>query len=169
MTETPSPEFGPGGYLPERAAKRARKIVLRAPLGLQWIAGAAVFGVVVVVAGVLWLRSSGPPGPPFVDAGVLPAAGPTVVAVDQPPVWLVVGAGPVLAVPRTAEGDLVWCDASRRVESSDGRVWSATGRGLGTNSLRSHPVVVHDGTVYVDPTVTRDGPRPSAEAATPAC
>ncbi|MTV26636.1 hypothetical protein FTX61_14610 [Nitriliruptoraceae bacterium ZYF776] len=31
-----TPEFGPSGYLPERASKRARKIVLRAPLGLQW-------------------------------------------------------------------------------------------------------------------------------------
>lgn len=167
---TPDPEFGPRGYLPERASKRARKIVLRAPLGLQWIVAAVVFGLLVLVAGLVWLNAGGPPGPPYVEAGPLDlASGPTVVHVDDPDVWLVTGAGPVLAVPGETADDLRWCEASNRVESADGRVWTATGRGLGTPSLSTHPVSVHDGTVYVDPTTTRPGIRPAEEAATPAC
>ena len=165
-----SPEFGPRGYLPERASKRARKIVLRAPLGLQWIVAAAVFGVLVLVAGLLWLDAGGPPGPPYVAAGPLPSADdPTVTRLDPVDAWLVTGTGPALAVPVGQVEGLVWCEASRHLEASDGRVWSATGRGLGTPSLRTHPVVVHDGQVYVDPTTVREGTRPADESATPAC
>lgn len=171
MTDDPSaPDFGPGGYLPERASKRARKIVLRAPLGLQWIVGAAVFGVLVLAAGLLWLNASGPPGPPFVAAGPLPTAdGPTVTRLPDVDAWLVTGTGPSLAVPTDQVDDLAWCDAAGQLESADGRVWSATGRGYGTTSLRTHPVVVHDGAVYVDPTTTRDGARPADEVREPAC
>ena len=170
MTEPSSPDFGPRGYLPERASKRARKIVLRAPLGLQWIVAAVVFGVLVVVAGVLWLSGGGPPGPPYVEVGALPsAAGPTVTALDEVDAWLVTGSGPALAVPREQVAQLAWCEAAGHFESADGRAWSATGRGYGTPSLRTHPVVVHDGTVYVDPTAVRDGARPAEEAVDPAC
>lgn len=167
--QSPTPEFGPRGYLPERASKRARKIVLRAPLGLQWIVAAVVFGLLVLVAGVVWLNAGGPPGAPFVAAGPVSAGGPSVERVESPDVWLVLGTGPVLAVPGDVAEDLVWCEPSNHLESGDGRVWTATGRGLGTDSLPSHPVTVHDGTAYVDPTEVRPGARPSDEAAEAAC
>lgn len=170
VNEPSSPEFGPGGYLPERASKRARKIVLRAPLGLQWIVASAVFAVVVVVAGVLWLQSSGPPGAPYEPTVELSGdPGVQVVEDEQVGAWVVTGVGPVLAVPSDEVEGLAWCEASGHLEADDGRVWTATGRGLGTDSLASHPVQVHDGTVYVDPTTRVDGPRPADEAAIPAC
>ena len=105
--QSPTPEFGPRGYLPERASKRARKIVLRAPLGLQWIVAAVVFGLLVLVAGVVWLNAGGPPGAPFVAAGPVSAGGPSVERVESPDVWLVLGTGPVLAVPGDVAEDLV--------------------------------------------------------------
>ena len=171
MTEDSStPQFGPGGYLPERASKRARKIVLRAPLGLQWIVASAVFGILVLVTGLVWLNAGGPPGPPFVAAGALPTAeGPTVTHLPDVDAWLVTGTGPALAVPTGQVDELAWCDVAGQFESADGRVWSATGRGYDTPSLRTHPVVVHDGAVYVDPTTVREGTRPSGDPRAPAC
>ena len=168
--ESSSPDFGPGGYLPERASKRARKIVLRAPLGLQWIVAAGLFGILVLVAGLAWLTAGGPPGPPHVAAGPLPASqGPSVDRLPAVDAWLVTGTGPALAVPTDQVDELVWCAAAGQLESADGRVWSATGRGYGTPSLRTHPVVIHDGTVYVDPTTVREGVRPADEPRAPAC
>ncbi|MBW3661999.1 MAG: hypothetical protein KY469_02780 [Actinobacteria bacterium] len=163
------PGFGPGGYLPDRAARRARKIMLRAPLGLQWIIASAIAGVVVLVAGLLFLRSADePPGDPFVaaadDAAVDPA-----LEVEGLGVLLVRG-GRLRAFPIGDRG-IVWCPQSDSIESASGRVWSPTGRALdGGESLASHPTVVHDGTVYVDPTRLEDGP-PGTRAgnADPAC
>ena len=170
MSDPSSPDFGPRGYLPDRASKRARKIVLRAPMGVQWVVASALFAVTVLVAGLVWLGSAGgPPGPPFVRAGQATTAEPTVTGVGDPHVWLVTGAGPVLAAPAGQADDLRWCEASGRLESGDGRVWTATGRGLGTASLTTHPVRVHDDTAYVDPTTEVEGPRPADEAADPAC
>lgn len=170
MTEpSPTPDFGPRGYLPERASKRARKIVLRAPLGLQWIVAAVAFGVIVLAAGLVWLTAGGPPGPPFVAAGPVTVTSPTVTHLDEVDAWLVTGAGPALAIAGEQVDDLTWCEASRRLESADGRVWTATGRGLGTPSLATHPLVVHEGTAYVDPTTVRDGTRPAEDAVAPAC
>jgi hypothetical protein len=54
------PEFGPRGYLPERAAKRARKIILREPLSLAWVIGAILAGLALVIAGVLFLQRDDP-------------------------------------------------------------------------------------------------------------
>lgn len=171
MTEPPLPDYGPQGYLPERASKRARKIVLRAPLGLQWIVAAVVFGLLVLVAGGLWWQfTTGPPGPPFVATDVVLEAGqaPMVTStVDS--IWVVTGTGPPFAVAHGEVASLAWCPASRRLESPDGRVWSPTGRGLGTPSLARAPIRVHDGRIYVDPGSRIDGPRPSDETATPAC
>jgi hypothetical protein len=171
VTEPPLPDYGPQGYLPERASKRARKIVLRAPLGLQWIVAAVVFGVLVLVAGALWWQStSGPPGPPFIATDVVLEAGqPPMVTATTDGLWIVTGTGPPFAVAPGQVESLAWCPASRRLESQDGRVWSPTGRGLGTPSLDRVPVRVHDGRVYVDPTSRLDGPRPSDDTATPAC
>ena len=62
------PGRDPGGrvaYLPPRAAK-ARKLILRSQLGRGWIVAAALFGVVILAAGVLFLARQGRPGTPWV-------------------------------------------------------------------------------------------------------
>jgi hypothetical protein len=165
---SPDPSFGPSGYLPERAAKRARKIVLRAPLGVQWIVASVLAGVVVVVAGVLFLQRSGDPPPaPWQPVGTLEEVAPTQVVADLEA--LVVAAGG--RVRAFADADEVrYCAESNRLEASDGRVWNLTGRGFGgTDSLAEHPTHVQDGVVYVDPTRTVPGPPPSTDPAEPAC
>lgn len=164
------PDYGPGGYLPERAAKRARKIVLRAPLGLQWVLGAVAAGIVLVVVGIVFLtRADEAPGPPFEAIGPHAAVGDARYLEDDG-VLLVGAAGRVRAF--IVEGDQVpvWCEPSGRLESADGRVWAPTGRALdGAASLDQRPVVVVDGTVYLDPTTVIRGPEPRDEDPTPAC
>lgn len=160
----PDPAFGPSGYLPARASARARKIVLRAPLGLQWVVGALVAGVAVLVAGVLFLTSSGPPQAPFV-ATVAISDVDGAAPLDDLDALLVTGGGPAVVFAGRAAHELAWCATSRRIEGVDGTAaanWhAATGRGFGVESLATHPVVVHDGIAYVDPTRTSPGPRPS--------
>lgn len=163
-----SPEFGPSGYLPARAAQRARKIVLRAPLGAQWIVGAVVAGLVVVIAGVWFLvTSSDPPPEPWVGVGEVAEVGDA--AHDPELAALLVGAGGRIRAFAEAT-DVSYCEASNRLEAPDGRIWSLTGRGLGgTASLEEHPTLVQDGVLYVDPTRTHTGPSPSEEPAEPSC
>jgi hypothetical protein len=92
----PRPVRDPGGrvaYLPPRAA-RARKLILRSQLGRGWIVASALFGLVILVSGVLFLTRDGRPGPPWVrvaalsslpDGTVTEVAGPAgqVVVVDR--------------------------------------------------------------------------------------
>lgn len=162
------PEFGPSGYLPSRAAARARKIVLRSPLGMQWIVASVVAGVIVVVAGVLLLRTSGEaPPPPWVEAG--PVDGFGTSSYDAGLDVLFVGAGGRLRAFAGAE-DVAYCEASNRLEAVDGRVWALTGRGQGeVASLDEHPTHVQDGIAYVDPTRTTPGPPPTDTPVSPAC
>ncbi|HSK90191.1 MAG TPA: hypothetical protein VK875_02655 [Euzebyales bacterium] len=170
------PDFGPSGYLPPRAARRARKIMLREPMGLQWPVAAALSGVVVLIAGVvLVLMMSGPPGPPFVAAGDVSAVDPrgaAVVAVEPGLEVLVVRGGGGVTVLGAPDRHVAWCPASRRLEGSGGAVWEPSGRligGTGT-SLPRLPAEVHDGIIYVDPTA--EGVRRPAQpsrGATPAC
>lgn len=160
-------EFGPSGYLPERASKRARKIVLRAPLGLEWIVASVIAGVVLLAAGLLFLRISGDgPQPPYVEVAPLVEleAAQHDAALDA----LVVAAGGRVRAFADA-GDVDYCEASNRLEAPDGRVWSLTGRGLGTDSLDEHPTVVHDGVVFVDPTRAASAADPSPDAPDPGC
>ncbi len=168
----PDPAFGPSGYLPARASARARKIVLRAPLGLQWVVGALVAGVAVLVAGGLFLTSSGPPTAPFV-ATVAIADVDGAAPLDDLDALLVIGGGPAVVFADRGVHELQWCPASRRIEGVDGAsvaTWhAATGRGFGVDSLATHPVVVHDGIAYVDPTRTAAGPRPSDATEPPQC
>ncbi|MDX1660098.1 MAG: hypothetical protein R3343_14870 [Nitriliruptorales bacterium] len=166
----PNPEFGPSGYLPGRAAKRARKIVLRAPLGVQWIVASIVAGAVVLIAGLVFLTAGDdPPGDPFVQVGPVEMVGDLTVLDDLDAV-AVGAAGRIRVFADATALGLVYCEESRHLEGDDGRVWSLTGRGLGgADSLREHPAVVHSGILYVDPTRTVDGPAPSDEAAEPAC
>lgn len=166
------PEFGPGGYLPGRAAARARKIVLRAPLGLQWVVGALVAGVAVLVAGIAWWSSSGPPEEPFVATVAVADAG-AAAELDGLDALLVTAGGTAAVFADAAALDLAWCPDSRRIEGTvDGRAatWQAgTGRGYGVASLDRRPVVVHDGTAYVDPTRRVPGPRPAPDREPLAC
>jgi hypothetical protein len=163
------PEFGPRGYLPERASKRARKIVLRAPLGLQWIVASAVAGLVVVVAGVLLLtRGGGAPGPPFVELGPVGDVAGTVAYDDRHEVLLVGLGGRIRAFDAPPEVD--YCEASRRLEAPDGRVWSLTGRGTGgVPSFAERPTTTSDGLLYLDPTAAAPPPVPTSDAIEPGC
>jgi hypothetical protein len=71
----PRPARDHGGrvaYLPPRAAK-ARKLILRSQLGRGWIIASAVFGILILVAGVLFLTRAGRPGPPWVRVAPLSA------------------------------------------------------------------------------------------------
>lgn len=164
------PEFGPSGYLPERASKRARKIVLRAPMGMQWIIGSAVVAVGVLVAGLLFLRTADePPGPPFVEVGPLATIGEATPLPDYDAVASrAAGRLRVFAVPDS--GALpTWCEQTRQLVT-DARVWSPTGRGLdGEASLAELPSIVFEGVVYIDPTTTVPGPAPTDEDVTPGC
>ena len=165
------PEFGPSGYLPERASKRARKIVLRAPLGLQWVVAAVVAGVVVVAAAVLFLsRSSEPPGPPYERVAAiaeLPDLLVTAVSGEDVAILTAAGRPRAFAVADGPSG-LRYCDGANRLVSDDGSVWLPTGRGLaGVGSLDEHPLVAHDGILYVDPTRTVPGPPPSDDPVEP--
>jgi hypothetical protein len=163
-----APAFGPRGYLPDRAARRARKIVLRAPLGLQWVVGALAAGAVLLVAGAVLLgRGDAAPGPPWVALGpvaALPAAAP-----DPATDLLVVTVGGRLRAFEAPPGT-VYCAATNRLEHPDGRVWAVTGRGTGgTPSLVAAPTLGVDGVGYVDPTVRLPGAEPLADPATPGC
>lgn len=169
MTDEREPDPGPGGYLPERAARRARKIVLRAPLGLQWVVGALVVGVVVAVAAVAFLTSAGePPGPPYVEVGPVDALRPARYD-ERHGVLLLAASGPVRAFVVPEEPAPVWCERSGRLETEE-RVWSPTGRALdGGASLPQRPTVVVDGVVYLDPTGRLPAPEPEDRRETPTC
>lgn len=162
------PDFGPSGFLPSRAAARARKIVLRAPLGRAWIVASLVAGVVVAAAGLVFLATaSAPPGPPWVALGALEDL-PDASRPTGSDVLVVTTGGRVRAFVAPPEVDL--CPASGRLEAPDGRVWALTGRGAaGTPSLATRPTLVHRGTVHLDPTTLVEGPTPSAEPLEPAC
>ncbi len=161
------PEFGPGGYLPGRAARRARKIILRAPLGVQWIVASIVAGVIVLVAGALFLTRSGDaPGEPFVEVGPVAAIGDAEYRDDLD--VLVVGAGGRIRAFAAGPG-VGYCPASRRLEDG-ASVWSLTGRSLdGGTSLAERVVVVVDGIAYLDPTSQLDTVPGTDEGVEPAC
>jgi hypothetical protein len=164
----PGPSFGPGGYLPDRAARRARKIILRAPLGLQWVIASLVAGLVVLAAGLLLLgRGAAPPTAPWLDLGevtALPEAG-----VDDHTGLLVITVGGRLrAFEAPPETD--YCQPSNRLEHPDGRVWALTGRGYaGTASLIPVPTLTVAGRAYLDPSVRGPAPDPLTDPATPGC
>ena len=162
------PQFGPSGYLPDRAARRARKIVLRAPLGLQWVVASLVAGLVVVVAGVLLLgRGTEPPAAPWTAIGAvqdLPAS-----AYDPGTGLLVVHVAGRVRAFDAPEG-IRYCSPSNRLEHPDGRVWALTGRGLaGTPSLAPAPTLTIAGIAYLDPTAIGTPLEPLGDPAEPAC
>ncbi|MEX2324752.1 MAG: hypothetical protein WD576_03310 [Nitriliruptoraceae bacterium] len=160
-------EYGPSGYLPERASKRARKIVLRAPLGLQWVVASVIAGVILVIAGVLFLRSgSAAPGEPW--AVLMPLEEVSAAGYVSEFDVLVVGAGGRVRA-FVGAGDVVYCPASNRLESRDG-VWSLTGRGFnGADSLTERPTMVSAGVVYINPETILESATPSDTVARPQC
>ena len=162
------PVFGPRGYLPDRAARRARKIVLRAPLGLQWVVAALVAGIVLLIAGLLVLdRAGSPPGPPWEPLGAV--EGLPVSSQDARSGILVVTLGGRVRAFEAPEGT-AYCAPSNRLEHPDGRVWALTGRGLaGTDSLRPVPTLVVSGVAYLDPTAVGDRLDPLDTPAVPTC
>lgn len=171
-SDPPEPDdldYGPSGYLPKKASARARKIVLRAPLGIQWVIAALVAGVVVVVAGVVFLSRSGPPGAPY-EATVEVTAIDEVATLDGHDAVAVGAAGPVRVYVLPRDGsEITWCAANDRLESGNA-VWSSSsGRGLGVESLDRHPSEVHDGVLYVDFTTTVEGPASTSDPEQPAC
>jgi len=173
------PEFGPRGYLPGRAAKRARKIVLREQMGLGWpLAAVGASLALVVVAVVFFALRSGPPGPPFTAVGSVADFGRETVAVlgtDSGPPALVVRTGGALRAFAGPGEEVRWCEASRRLESEAGTVWTLEGvrvsgePGVAGGSLAALPTAVHDGKLYVASTAP-EAPLPAApNGAVPRC
>jgi hypothetical protein len=151
------PDYGPRGYLPPRAARRARKIILREPMGLQWAIAAVVTGVLVLAAGgAALLLQSGPPGAPYVAAGAIARIDPRGAGElglgDRRDVLVVRGAGGVSVFAAPAI-EVDWCTDPARLVAADGSAaWQPDGRliaGTG-DSLARLPAQVHDGTLYVD-------------------
>jgi hypothetical protein len=159
------PGRDPGGrvaYLPPRAA-RARKLILRSQLSRGWIVASALFGIVILVAGVLFLASEGRPGPPWVRIAPLSAlpAG-AVTQVPGPP-----GSGRVVVVDRRG-GDLraflappgpcpVVAAGTGFARPCTGHRWDVGGSVAGNlrdgqPPLRQVPASVAGGDLYVDPT-----------------
>jgi membrane-associated protease RseP (regulator of RpoE activity) len=173
MEKVSTPEFGPRGYLPPKAAKRARKIILREQMGFGWPVAALVAALVVVVSGVLFIRGvEQPPAAPFVAIGALTEVPPGGAAVlgsgtDRAVVTRVGGALRAFGAPAT---NVLWCPESQRLESA-GAAWRLDGRrtfGAG-ESLRPLPSVVYSGQVYADVTTDAPPPAPAPDGRAPAC
>jgi hypothetical protein len=143
-------------YLPPRAA-RARKLILRSQLGRGWIVASAAFGLVILVAGGLYLARAGRPGPPWVRVAPLQAlpAG-TVTEVPGP-------GGQVVVVDRRGDEPRAFLAAPGpcRVVAAGagfarpctGQRWDAAGAPAGGAGppLRRRPTAFARGDLYVDP------------------
>jgi hypothetical protein len=176
------PAFGPGGYLPERAAKRARKIVLREQMGMQWPIAAMVAAVVVLLAGGWYLvYGQQPPDDPFtpvIDIAEVDPRGAEILAAGaqrgHEPArtdLAVVRAGGGVRVHRLPTAEVVWCEASRRLEAPGGAVWNSNGRLVGGPgaSLEPVPAEVFDGVLYVHADAPSVGLPPDRLGERPSC
>jgi hypothetical protein len=159
------PGRDPGGkvaYLPPRAA-RARKLILRSQLGRGWVLAAALFGLVILAAGGLFLLRGGRPGPPWVrvaPVSALPAgavtqvAGPSgqVVVADRRDGLRAFLAAPGPCPVRAAAG-------GGFARPCTGERWDVDGApgggpddgGAAPAALRRVPATVASGDLYVDP------------------
>jgi hypothetical protein len=164
----PRPGRDPGGriaYLPPRAA-RARKLILRSQLGRGWIVASALFGLVILVAGVLFLTRGSHPGPPWVRVAPLSELPAEAVRQVAGPAG---AAGQVVVVDRRG-GDLraflapagpcpVVAAGSGFARPCAGQRWDAAGapaseRRDGEEApppLRRVPISLAGGALYVDP------------------
>ena len=160
----PRPGRDPGGriaYLPPRAA-RARKLILRSQLGRGWIVASALFGVVILGAGILFLARAGHPGPPWVRVAAvsaLPAgtvtevAGPAgrVVVVDRRDGGLRAFLTPSGPCPVRAAGAGFARPCTGRRWDADGSPAGGAGPGQAPPPLRPVPASLADGALWVDP------------------
>jgi hypothetical protein len=148
-------EFGPRGYVPPKAARRARKIVLREPMGLGWPIAAVVAGVALAVLGAVFLFTQvGPPQAPYEPVAELSTVDPrgaVLVGADPGQVLLVRAGGPLRAFV-APEADVAFCPGSKLLEGAGGTVWTLEGRLLAGpgESLAPLRVQVHEGMVYVN-------------------
>lgn len=171
MTGPPgeSPEFGPSGYLAPKAARRARKIVLRERMGLGWPLAAVLAGVVIAVVAVVFFLRTGPPGPPFVAVISVNSVAPGTAELAGHEVLVVRAAGRVRAF-RGPGVPVTWCGRNRRLESARS-VWTIDGALTGGegSSLRTLRTAIHDGSLYVD--LQNPGAEPASlgTAEEPAC
>ena len=173
--EATKPEFGPGGYLPPKASKRARKIVLREQMGTGWPLAAVLAAVLVAAAGGIYLYvSSRAPAAPFVALGpvtqVEPGAAGKMVSRQAGTAAFVVRAGGAVRAFRSEPSDLSWCPQSGRIENA-ASAWTPEGRlvygeGASLQPLRS---VVYDGVVYVDAQSLLPTPPPAPGSEAPVC
>ena len=158
------PGRDPGGrvaYLPPRAA-RARKLILRSQLGRGWILAAALFGVVILAAGVLFLARQGRPGPPWVrvaPVSALPAgavtetAGPAgrVVVVDRRGELRAFLAAPGSCPVRAAGSGFARPCAGQRWDAEGSPVSELRDGQEAPPALRRVPAAVAGGDLYVNP------------------
>src|SRR5690625_4651989 len=166
-----APDYGPAGYLPPRAARRARKIILRARMGLGWPAPAIGAAVLVAVTGVaFFILRAGPPDAPFQEVTAIEAVDPRGAAVAGD--LLVVRAGGGVQVFTAPDVPVEYCAASGALEAEDGTVWNLSGRRISSTqggSLAPVASQVHDGVLYADPTTTGSPPPGEDRGAVPAC
>ena len=165
------PARDPGGrvaYLPPRAA-RARKLILRSQLGRGWIVASALFGIVILVAGALFLFRAGRPGPPWVRVAAvasLPAGTVTEVAVRAGPDRLMVvvdrRGGELRALLAPAGPCPVQAAAGGGfARPCTGQRWDAAGSPVATRGqaapapLHPVPASLAGGDLYVDPEAGR--------------
>jgi len=143
-------------YLPPRAAK-ARKLILRSQLGRGWIVASAVFGLVILAAGGLYLARAGRPGTPWVRVAplrALPAGAVTEVPGPAGKVVVVDRRDDELRVFLAAPGPCrVVAAGSGFARPCTGQRWDAAGTPAGGVAplLSRRPAVVARGDLYVDP------------------
>lgn len=168
-------EFGPGGYLPQRAATRARKIVLREQMGFGWPLAAIAASLLVVAAGVFYVVSTNrPPAEPFVEVAPLaavPVGGGASLSAGGEEVFVLRADGLMRAFATPAGETLRWCEDSRQIESAQGQVWAPDGRQIGDGNASLAPLrsTVFKGVIYVDPTQPLPAPPPRPQGSAPAC
>jgi hypothetical protein len=144
-------------YLPPRAAK-ARKLILRSQLGRGWIVTSVVFGLVILVAGGLYLARAGRPGPPWVRVAALaelPAGTVTEVPGPSGEVVVVDRRGEELRAFLAAPGPCPMVAAGTGfARPCTGERWDAAGApaaGKAAPPLRRRPAVFARGDLYVLP------------------
>ena len=167
------PEFGPGGYLPPKASKRARKIVLREQMGQGWPLAAIAAAVLVAGAGLVYvLTANRPPGEPFVPVGALTEvpAGQADTLASEGAEALIVRAGGAVRAFRAEPDGVAWCAESRRLETP-AAAWTPDGRVVygDAESLTPLPTTVFDGEIYIDPTRELESPPPARGSEPPVC
>jgi len=172
-TRDQKPDFGPRGYVPPQAAKRARKIVLREPMGLGWPIAAVVAGTILAGLGLVYfLTQAGPPGAPYERVANILTIDPRGAAVMPASTGqvLVVRAGGGVRSYLAPSNAITYCPESKALESAD-TVWSLEGRKLGGSgaSLRPLPSRVHDGSLYVNLQQPGQALAPAAGQQLPVC